>query len=180
MKYALLLMLLVIGGAAHAAAPCDRVVVVRDGKVFTVETVNAPGFDSRTAPTAVWCDGDLYPTDDAASLIEDSKKLPVCEERLEIERRWRSNDRASCEADIAQCQGREAGERASRLACERDKAPPPKAVEPSRAAWKRPVFWVGAAILASVVTVVVVTGEDHPLLWAAGGVGAGVMIGGSW
>ena len=180
MKYALLAMLLVLGGAAHAAVPCERVVVVRDGKVFSVETVNAPGFDSRTAPTVVWCDGDLYPTSDAALLIEDSKKLPVCEERLEIERRWRANDRTSCEADIAQCQGREASERSGRLACERDKVPPPKPAKPPLPAWKRPVFWVGTAILASVVTVGIATGEDHPLLWAAGGIGAGFMIGGSW
>ena len=63
--------------------------------------------------------------------------------------------------------------------CETQRAcppPPPPAEEPE--VYERWTTWVGVGVTAVAIAVGVTSG-DHPLVWAAGGVGVGIAFGGA-
>lgn len=168
-----------IAAPAHTASPCPEVFVVRDGRLFTQEDVTKPGFDAKTSPSSVgsWCDGDLYPTDDAALLVKDSKQLKIERERLEIERRGRDNDKVRYEGLLSDCEQRESIEHEGRVLCELDKGPSPTSKPEPPTFYEKAAFWVGTAILAGSVTYGIAAKDEHPILFGAGGIGVGMMIG---
>ncbi len=165
--------------SAARGAPCQRVLVVRDGKAFTFETLTAPGFSPDSSPTVAWCDGDLYPATLALQLLIDSKALELAQAVAALVESERANERAAATAVLLECQQGQDTERDGRLACERDMVPAPRPTPTRKPAWKRWQTWVGSGIAAVVVVVAVAAQEDHPLLWAAGGVGVGIVVGGA-
>ncbi len=156
----------------RAGEPCRRAVVIRDGRPFAPETVIAPGFDPRRSATAPWCDGDLLPTSEVASLLIAESERDACRDELANERDLREIDRDEAIELLRLCTE-------ARLECERDVAPPPTKPKPRPKAYERASFWVGAAITTAAITAAIVA-DDHPLLWAAGGAGLGIMVGGSF
>lgn len=79
------------------------------------------------------CDGITGPTSDLMRLLSVEDERDLCLVDLEAERRLRALDQEEARARVEVCES-------SRLACERDKAPPPVA----RAWWDSP--WVGAVV----------------------------------
>src|SRR5690606_36004029 len=79
------------------------------------------------------CDGITGPTSDLMRLLGVEDERDLCRVDLEAERRLRALDQEEARARVEVCES-------SRLACERDKAPPPVV----RAWYDSP--WVGAVV----------------------------------
>ena len=112
------LVLALAPAGARAGEPCRRAVVIRDGKAFAPETVRAPGFDPKTAPTAPWCDGDLLPASEVLRLL-------LVDDTLALRGTEIANERDLHKIDADEAAELLAVSEAARRACETQHAPPP-------------------------------------------------------
>lgn len=133
------------------AADCAQTVVVIDGRAFTPETVLAPGFDAKTAPTAPWCDGVLGPSLDGQRIVEAEKKLRVAEideaaakDDLAREREKHAEDLAADKATL------DVSEKARR-ACETAQTPTCPTCEEHMGAGTG--FLIGGGVVAVALTI---------------------------
>ena len=143
------LAMLLVAPPVHAGEPCGEYAPINAGD-------------------AASCDGVLAPTADLARLLKAETAGELCTIDLVECRRLR---------EAAERRAREqlAATEAARRSCEQEQAPPPDRPSLVEAA----STWVGAAIFLGAVVTGVATRSNHPLLWAAGGAGAGIVIGGA-
>lgn len=149
---------------AEACVP-GQVLIVRDGQAKTKDGTSVP-----------LCDGDLYAVEHAEALLQDAMALAVEQARRRSDQTEHALERDGWVRALDACRAREDACESARLACERDRSPGKPPDEPGW--YERASFWAGSALALTAVVVGVSTGSEHPLLWAAGGVGVGVVVGG--
>lgn len=172
MRYAILLAAMLV---VMALAPAARAEACVPGQVLVIRDGQAATKDGAPVPL---CDGDLYAVEHAEALLQDAMALAVEQARRRVDQAEHDAERVGWVRELEACRARGDACEVSRLACERDRAPPPRKPPDEPRWYERASFWAGSALALTAVVVGVSTGREHPLLWAAGGVGVGVVVGG--
>lgn len=161
-----LVVLSVLLASARAAPPCVDPVDMRPGDVVACEGGTLmPEYIMRY----------YYRAEDqlrihAVDLNICRVDLKLCEQKI-----------AACTDTLGvgdiECRELLAIERDARRAAEEAIAPPPPPKEEPPAFYEKWSFWVGTGLAVAALGVGLST-EDHPLVWAVGGFGLGVVVGG--
>lgn len=128
-----------------------------------------------TAP----CKGTLMPEADMRFYFGVEDALKLCKSDLAFSRVELQACRDLSGVDDSECRTLLQIKSDALTACETQRAcPPPPPLPEEPEVYERWTTWVGVGV-TTVAIVVGVTSGDHPLVWAAGGFGVGIVIGGA-
>lgn len=174
MRALLAVVVLLATGAAAYAEPCppNQPRRLRDG---------GKAFDAAGNEVPV-CSGDLYAPSDILALYTEVKRLERALEaktialaELEVDLQDGALRAEDLQIEVKRLSAELEATRAAREAAEKAKRPDPPTRAPVYARWST---WVGAGIVVASIVTGVATKSNHPMLWAAGGAGAGMVLGG--